>query len=251
MITPVAEGALSSSQDVVWLTLDLDRLPENETLEFLIKKPLFAASVFLGFVKNVDEGHLTVSAKISAKLPFIGNKQIEVTSKTNFLSETCGFSLYEERQFGQAARSWSFHEENLEWKKEDEELPRQSVALDPHSIPASHLLNALLVLTALTSSAPVAETVYASQLVVAGKLIALKFSRAAGSTVLNVLAKEVSHALTSAEWRAIDWSGAHQVEGVWNLDDKVVTALKIRVPVLGVVELPLTRTTNPNHKSQV
>ena len=251
MISPVAEDALNSAQDVVWLTLNLDRLPENETLELLIKKPLFAASVVLGFVKNVDEGHLTVRAEIKAKIPLIGNKQIEVTSKTNFLSETCGFSLYEERQFGQAARSWSFHEENLEWKKEDEEVPRQSVALDPHSIPASHLLNSLLVLTALTSSAPVGEKVYASQLVVAGKLMALKFSRAAGSTVLNILAKEVSHALTSEEWSLVDWSGAHQVEGVWDVEEEVVTALKIRVPVLGLVELPLTRTTNPNYKSQV
>lgn len=225
--------------DFEWLRLDLGRLAQKETLEYSIKKSLLAASAVFTLEKNLSGDTLNVEGQLQAKVPFKGNFEFEATSVSHRTDGALGFSIYKEFQNDEAIRLWIEQSGLLKCIPEGES-PKREMPLDAGVTKAS-VLNSLTLLSVLSSHLPSKCRLFAAQFVAADKLFAVKIQFNETGSVFRVFAKEVSHPVTSEEWQALAWPENSMVEGSWDEERRAVSALRVRVPVLGALELPLVR----------
>ena len=228
----------SNSAVVRWLKFDFAQFAKDETFEYSVKKPLFAASIVLRTRKDLTKQNLIALAQVTAKIPFAGHKEIEASSETAFddASENlAGFDAYREKQVSREARQWLSRLDVVEVAKESQ-APKQY----ENKSERLSLLNPLLMVKALAGLSLPLGTEAAAHFVVSSKVFGLKLTATADSTLI-VYAKEVPGPLSDEQWLNTDWAAAYQIEVRRDLEAGTVTNFKVRVPVFGVLELPLTR----------
>lgn len=227
------QAAQNVTGPVTWLRLDFDRLPNTETLEYSVKKTFFAVHAVFRLEKTADR--VNVEAKLHLKIPIKGDLTFEGTSVSHLGEDPVTFSIYKEWQDDKAARVWLSRNGRLENVREGESEPRKSFEVGD----SAPVLNALTLLSVFSSWKPEAGRQYAAQFAVADKIFALRF--VVHGRNFSVFAKDVPGPLTDPEWRAIEWPAASTLEGTWDEERHAVGSLKVRVPVLGLVELPLSK----------
>lgn len=218
---------------VTWLRLDFDRLPNTETLEYSVKKMVFAVHAVFRLEKTEDR--VNVEAKLQLKIPIKGDLSFEGTSVSHRGEDPVSFSIYKEWQDEKAARVWLSSKGRLENVREGEAQPRRSFEIGE----SAPVLNALTLLSVFSSWKPQAGRQYAAQFVVADKIFALRF--VVHGNHFSVFAKDVPGPLTDPEWRSVQWPATSTLEGTWDEERQAVGSLKVRLPVLGLVELPLSK----------
>lgn len=236
-----AEAPLEESFE--WLKLELDRLPQKETLEYSFKKSLIAASAVFTLEKNLSGETLNVEGQLKAKIPFKGNFEFEATSASHRNPSPIGFSIYKEFKSDDAIRLWIEQAGVLKCIPQsglDEAKTVKDFSVG-ETLPAGTVLNALTLLSVLSSHLPSKKKIFAAQFVAADKLFVLKILFDEAGTRFRVFSKEAAAPVSSEQWQQINWPEASLLEGNWSAEHRAVNALRVRVPVLGALELPLTR----------
>jgi hypothetical protein len=240
VVKPI-DNSLDGSPD--WIHLDLDRLPQKETLEYSIKKSLLAASAVFTLEKNLTGDILNVEGQLTAKVPFKGNFEFEATSVSRRDQSALGFSIYKEFKDDEAIRLWIEQSGLLKCIPEGEAAKRELPLSE--DLEGASVLNPLTLLSVLSSHLPKAleenRRLFAAQFVAADKLFALKIQFNDAATEFLVFAKDIAAPLTSEQWLQTAWPEASMVNGRWDAEQRAVSALRVRVPVLGALELPLIR----------
>jgi hypothetical protein len=227
----------------LWLRLDPQGLSKKESLEYSIKRPLFAASAVFTLERDADYSNVyTCRSFIKGKIPFRGSWEMRSESRIDTQSPgKIGFVSYSESPAGKPVRQWRAGKE-LELFEGASKDVIQSVELASVEIESAVIQNAVQLLFAFASTWQPKAVGFFGQFVVGNQLMALRTLRRQ-KNVFDIFLLEIQSALSLEQVKQLDWHSAkaHRAAFTWDPDRKVISSLEFKLPWLGELEIPLTR----------